>query len=269
MSFLTLPKTRRRVASVFRRWPILLRLCCWGGMVVASWPYIFLRGAADDTGMPREKAALAIERLIGFGRPLTERLQEWFYSGSLRPFDWVMLGSHTAWFFVPGLITLYIVVFRWELFPQLAAIRLGVLYAGLVGFFLLPTEPPWMACHVVRILEVKAGAPLDLDANLLAAMPSLHVALPAALTMWLWTVRIRPWALLFVLYTALTTVDVVYLGEHYLVDALAGVALAYFVVRLVTNLLPGRRVESEMDRPGDSRDVVSPRHNQRCIIRRD
>jgi membrane-associated phospholipid phosphatase len=75
--------------------------------------------------------------------------------------------------------------------------------------------------------------------------------------------------LLFVLYTALTTVDVVYLGEHYLVDALAGVALAYFVVRLVTNLLPGRRVESEMDRPGDSRDVVSPRHNQRCIIRRD
>jgi membrane-associated phospholipid phosphatase len=100
-------------------------------------------------------------------------------------------------------------------------------------------------------------------------MPRLHVALTAALAMWLWTVRIRPWALLFALYTALTTLDVVYLGEHYLVDALAGVALAYFVVRVVTYLLLGRRFESEMVRAGHSRDVVSPRHSQRRIICRD
>jgi len=238
MSFLTLPRTRHRVAEALTRRPVLLRLCCWGGMTVATWPYIFLRGIADNTGMPREQMALAVERTIGFGTPLSERLQGWFFNGSLRPFDWLLLGSHAAWFFVPGIITLYIVVFRWDLFPQLAAIRLGVLYAGLIGFFLLPTEPPWMACPIVRILDVKAGAPLSLDANPLAAFPSLHVALPAALTMWLWARRLRVWALLLALYTALTTLDVIYLGEHYLVDALAGLALAYVVLRLVVRFLP-------------------------------
>jgi len=188
MSTLTSAATRRRLRKFLERWPAIPRLLAWVGLFVASWPYIFLRGVADDTGMPRETFVLTIDRAIGFGETPSERLQDWFYTGGLSAFDWSLLWVHTAWFFVPAVITLYVVVFRWELFGQLATVRLGVLYVGLIGFFLFPTEPPWLATDVdvVRLLDIKAGEVLSVDTNPLAALPSLHVALPAAIAMWLW-----------------------------------------------------------------------------------
>jgi membrane-associated phospholipid phosphatase len=201
-------------------------------------PYIWLRGIADDTGMPREQGALRLERLIGLGTTPTERLQDWLYSGSAQPFDWAMGLVHLSWFLLPEAITLYVLVFRWDLFPQLAALRLGVLYAGLIGFFMLPTEPPWMAAHVVRILEVVNGEPLKVDSNALAALPSLHVAMPAAIAMWLWCIRLPRWASVFTVFAAAMIFALVYLGEHYLVDALAGLVLAYLVMRLVVRFVP-------------------------------
>jgi len=238
MLFPALGRTGRRVADTFRRRPIALRLWCWVAAALATLPYIWLRGIADDAGMPREQVTLGLERLIGFGKPLSERLQDWLYTGSVQPLDWVMCAVHLSWFLAPEIITVYVVVLRWDLFPQLAAVRLGVLYMGLIGFFLLPTEPPWMAVDVVRILEVANGEPLQVDNNALAALPSLHVALPAALMMWLWTVRLPKLALLLTLLTAMMILAVVYLGEHYLVDALAGLALAYIAVQLVVRFLP-------------------------------
>lgn len=60
----------------------------------------------------------------------------------------------------------------------------------------------------------------------IAAMPSLHVAIPAYCAFvgaWIggWRVGLPLW-----LYTALATAASVYLGEHYGVDALAGIGLA-------------------------------------------
>lgn len=228
----------RRVEDTFRGRPVFLRLGCWIAAAVATFPYIWLRGIADNAGMPREQAALGLDRLIGLGTTPTEMLQDWLYSGSAQPFDWAMGLMHLSWFFVPEAVTLYVLVFRWDLFPQLAALRLGVLYAGLIGFFLLPTEPPWMAVHVVRILEVVKGEPLKIDPNQLAALPSLHVAIPAALALWLWRVRLPRWASVYTVWAAAVVFAVVYLGEHYVVDALAGVVLAYLVMRLVMRFVP-------------------------------
>jgi len=251
-------KPRRLWASMFGRWPILWpRLCLWAAMMAATFPYVLLRSVADDTGMPREQVALAIDRLIGFGQTPPERLQDWLYAGDVRPFDLVMCLTHMAWFYMPEILTMHVIVSRWDLFPRLVGIRLGILYAGLIGYLLLPTEPPWMVCDVSRILEVKAGMPLDADLNQVAAMPSLHVALPAALAMWLWIERVPLWAWLFPFYAALTAFAVVYLGEHYLVDVLAGVLLAYVVVRLVVRFLPSRRCALEASQPDHSRDVAT------------
>ncbi len=233
-SNLSFPATRRRLRKLFERWPAIPRLLAWVGLFVASWPYIFLRGVADDTGMPRETFVLPIDRAIGFGETPSERLQDWFYTGGLSAFDWSLLWVHTAWFFVPAIITLYVVVFRWELFGQLATVRLGVLYVGLIGFFLFPTEPPWLATDVdvVRLLDIKAGEVLSVDTNPLAALPSLHVALPAAIAMWLWQVHMNRWAVVITVFAALTAFEVVYLGEHYVVDVVAGLMLAFAVVRV-------------------------------------
>ncbi len=230
-SNLTFPASRRRLRRIFERWPAIPRVLAWAALWVATVPYVFLRGVADDTGLPRETFALSIDRAIGFGETPSERLQDWFYSSGLSTFDWSMLWVHTAWFFVPMVVTLYVVVFRWELFGQLATVRLGVLYAGLIGFFLFPTEPPWMTTDVVRLLDIRAGEVLSADTNPVAALPSLHVALPAAIAMWLWQVHMNRWAVVITVFAALTAFEVVYLGEHYVVDVVAGLMLAFAVVR--------------------------------------
>ena len=216
---------------LFERWPAIPRLLAWAGVWVATFGYILLRGVADDAGIPRTKFVLPIDRVIGFGETPSERLQDWLYTGEISAFDWPLIWIHSSWFFVLPVITLYVLVFRWELFGQLATVRLGVLYAGLIGFFLFPTEPPWMTTDVVRLLDIRAGEVLSIDTNPVAALPSLHVALPSAIAMWLWQVRMNRWAVVITVYAALTAFEVVYLGEHYVVDVVAGLLLAFAVVR--------------------------------------
>ena len=231
MSTLTLPATRRRLRILFERWPAIPRLLAGAGLWVATWPQVFLRGIADDTGMPRTTFVLPIERAIGLGETPSERLQDWFYTGGLSDFDWSMLLVHIAWFFVPVVVSIYVLVFRWELFGQLATVGLGVLYVGLIGFFLFPTEPPWMTTDVVRLVDIRTGGVSSVDVNPVAALPSLHVALSSVLAMWLWQVKMRRWAVVITVYAALTAFAVVYLGEHYVVDVAAGLLLALVVVR--------------------------------------
>lgn len=226
------PASRAAIVRLSRRWP-LLRLLAWPGLLVASLPYIAVRGLADDTIVPRQSLVLTIDRALGLGATPSERLQGWWFDGALSSFDWFWLTVHTSWFVLPALVTGYVVIFRWPLFSSLAAVRLGTLYLALVGFLLFPTEPPWMVVDVARLLELKAGGILDVDTNPVAAFPSLHVGLPAAIALWARAVGLRRWAMLYALHTALTAFDVVYLGEHFLVDAIAGLVLAFLVVRLV------------------------------------
>src|SRR4030042_2702030 len=118
-------KPRRLWASMFGRWPILWRrLGLWAAMMAATFPYVLLRSVADETGMPREQVALALERAIGFGQTFPERLQDWLYAGDLRPFDSVMRLPHMAWFYVPEILTMHVIVSRGGLFPRLVGIRL-------------------------------------------------------------------------------------------------------------------------------------------------
>jgi membrane-associated phospholipid phosphatase len=63
------------------------------------------------------------------------------------------------------------------------------------------------------------------DPNPAAAMPSVHTAITAALGFFLFRVnRAAAWA--GVLYTAVMGGSLVYLGEHYVLDVLAGIGCA-------------------------------------------
>ncbi len=110
---------------------------------------------------------------------------------------------------------------------------------GLVGYFLVPTAPPWWAAEQGRIQGMRRimadvgqqvwgrlWSPLYgfLGGNPLAAMPSLHFATSLMAAHVLseagpvagaagWT------------YAATLGFALVYLGEHYVVDLLAGAAL--------------------------------------------
>lgn len=66
--------------------------------------------------------------------------------------------------------------------------------------------------------------------NLVAAIPSLHAGMSAALAAFLWTRVQRRWRPLLVAYPLLMAFTLVYSAEHYVVDLLLGWALAAVVM---------------------------------------
>jgi PAP2 superfamily len=76
--------------------------------------------------------------------------------------------------------------------------------------------------------------------NLVAAIPSLHAGLTAAVAAFLWNRVQRTWRPLLVAYPLVMAFTLVYTAEHYVVDLLLGWALAAAVIA-VLNRHEGRR----------------------------
>jgi membrane-associated phospholipid phosphatase len=75
-----------------------------------------------------------------------------------------------------------------------------------------------------------------LNPNQFAAFPSLHAAFPALAAAYAWS-RYRLLAIGLVVWTAAVLASIVYLGEHYVIDALDGflyVAVAAATVEAFT-----------------------------------
>jgi hypothetical protein len=81
--------------------------------------------------------------------------------------------------------------------------------------------------------------------NLVAAIPSLHAGLTAAIAAFLWTRVRRKWRPLLVAYVVVMAFTLVYTAEHFVVDILLGWVLAAVV------LLVMRRFESRRTRASD------------------
>jgi hypothetical protein len=108
---------------------------------------------------------------------------------------------------------------------------------GIAGFALLPMAPPRMLPGYVDTLATTSGsgwwgsdasAPRGLGAltNELAAMPSLHVGWAVWCAAVVLLCSRRPWVrVLAVAYPVVTTLVVVATANHYLLDAVAGVAV--------------------------------------------
>jgi hypothetical protein len=77
--------------------------------------------------------------------------------------------------------------------------------------------------------------------NLVAAIPSLHAGLTAAVAAFLWTRIQRTWRPFLVAYVLIMAFTLVYTAEHYVVDILLGWMLAA-VVMMVMNRFKARRL---------------------------
>ncbi len=217
--------TRSRTALT-----VLLRASVFVALLEVRLLFAYLRGVANNAGFPHERAIIpAIDRFIGYGATPGQRLQSWFFAGHLTWFDRFWLGIYDSWFVVPTVITLYIVVCHWTFIRSYAAMRLLVYFLPLPIYLLMPSEPPWMAIHMLRIATLTPGG-IPPDANPVAAFPSMHVLTPATIALWLWWKRLDVMALVCGVYAALTIFAVLYLGEHYLVDVLASLVLAPVIV---------------------------------------
>ena len=177
------------------------------------------------------------ERALLGGKTLPAILQDVFFSGQIGWFEKLLVvlhGSHFVFFLFAGIAVWF---FRRDEFWRFKRAFVLLMACGIATYFLVPTVPPWMAAehyHLIPPIRHISGEVYNFalpslqqsfDTNPIAAMPSLHAAFPTLCTL----VALHHFGrkgILLALYAISVIFAIGYLGEHYLVDILAGVVLA-------------------------------------------
>jgi hypothetical protein len=215
------------------------------------WAYLAAYELPNDD--PEQLAArvrvgypIAVDRVLGLGVPPTLRLQRSFStSGEIKRGERVLVWCHWMWFMVPHGSVGYVLLRRPERFVRAATMMYAVFDLGAGFYWLIPTAPPWWAAahgrfddgHPIRVrrMMIEYGEQFwgdrwadlydVLGGNPLAAMPSLHFATSVMAAHLLSEVGPGSGALGWA-YAGTLGLALVYLGEHYAADLLAGAALA-------------------------------------------
>jgi hypothetical protein len=220
------------------------------------WAYVATYQMPNDDPIALERRVridypVRADRALGLGTTPTLRLQRAFgRPGRINTAERTLIWSHWIWFLVPHGTALYVLLRHRERFPRSACLLYGTFDLGLIGYWAVPTAPPWYAAANGRMADGRTPElrrmmyeygeqfwgsnwqPLYgfLGGNPLAAMPSLHFALSVQAAHVL--AETGPvagavgWA-----YASTLGVALVYLGEHYVVDLAAGLALTEAVRR--------------------------------------
>ena len=231
--------------------------------VLNMWAYLAAYELPNDDPRRLESRVridypITVDRLLGLGVPPTVRLQNGFSDPeAISRFERLLVWCHWVWFAVPHGSLAYILVRRPERFASAAARMYAVFDLGAVFYWAVPTAPPWYAARHGRMRDLQ-GLPVRrmmleygeqfwgelwpdlydvLGGNPLAAMPSLHFA-TSMMGAHLLT-EVSPVAGAFGwTYASALGLALVYLGEHYLADLLAGAALAELVRRQAPRTRP-------------------------------
>jgi membrane-associated phospholipid phosphatase len=205
---------------------------------------------------------IVADRVLGLGELPSVRLQRALARHGAegpqwRALDRVLVWAHWSWFLVPHGTVAYILARHPARFGRAAVLTYAVFDLGASVYWLAPTAPPWFAAEAarerggqelaVRRMMVEYGEYFWRDrwgslysvfgGNPLAAMPSLHFATSVMAALLLTEVSPVAGALGFS-YAATLGFALVYLGEHYAVDLLAGAALTGAVRRLAPRAGP-------------------------------
>jgi membrane-associated phospholipid phosphatase len=160
----------------------------------------------------------------------------------------VCYGSHfIAFLFVGFLIWLA----RPKSFPLYKSSFYLLVFLGELGYALVPTVPPWMAAthfglippltrfNVILFNFAIPDITSGFDTNPVAAMPSLHAGFPILCSLLLW--RFYRWkGLPFYLYALAVLFAIVYSGDHYVTDILAGLVLTVACYLVAVRVLKKR-----------------------------
>jgi membrane-associated phospholipid phosphatase len=220
------PWTLPRARGLLRRITALrvTRVIGWWLAFVFAWNIVWsrARGSADDLGFPVHGAGL--ERSLFGGLPGAS-LQDWVHSLSPSLVEWSCVVVYTSWFIVPVLAALIVSLKAPHRIGSFFMWWIAVFYVSLPAFIFLPVAPPWMSDPHVQRLATLAVGQIE-DNNQFAALPSMHVALPAVLGFWFLRERWNGLAAAMFAYTALIGFEVVVSGEHYIIDVIGGLGVA-------------------------------------------
>jgi membrane-associated phospholipid phosphatase len=235
------------IGRPWRRWVQVV--IDWLPFAILFLAYDYSRGVADDFGRPVLVDGLVeAERFLFFGNLPAVWVQTDFAKTNASVGWWelgvsVVYASH---FVVPFVLA---AVLWWRSRAQFQAwvSRLMTMsFIGVLTYIVLPAAPPWYAAQkgLMPVLERPVGrgwskiqlyaAPQLLErgqaaSNEFAALPSLHGGYAFLVSLFLFRRLGRgPWRWLLFLYPLAMAFALVYGGEHYVIDILAGWALGLF-----------------------------------------
>jgi hypothetical protein len=226
--------------------------------------YEVMRGFAAKTGFQAHDLS-ALERGLFGGAVPTIVLQRALYQpGRVGWLDLAAMYFYFMHFVLPVAAGFLIWLRSRDLYWRYASALLLLSFLAFVTYLFFPSAPPWLQLpgqvhQIQHETVVKLGldyyvSPVytHLDPNQYAAFPSLHAAYPVLAAVYVWRTQ-RTVALLLCAWAACVWLSVVYLGEHYVVDALDGlvyVAVAVAVVELVARRRTGARLRGAISPSG-------------------
>lgn len=251
-SMLLLVLTLLAIPCLGRGWPAFGRvLVDWLPFTAVLILYDYSRGLASRIGMPLHMRDIAWVDEHLFGVIPTVWLQDHFmHPGDPRWWDAVATFVYSTHFFATPVVAAVLWIRNRQLWVAFVTRIIALSLAGLVTYILFPAAPPWYAAREAAIDPVIRGSSRgwlelginhagnllqqgQLASNPVAAMPSLHTGF--ALIIALFVVRRFHSPLRWVLlaYPMLMAISLVYLGEHYVIDLVAGVLYALVVDQAV------------------------------------
>jgi membrane-associated phospholipid phosphatase len=255
----------------------------WLPFTAALVAYDYSRGLARVIGLPLHMADVAAADRALFGVVPTVWLQDHFFDpGVPHWYDAVATLVYVTHFLATPVVAVVLWLRSREVWLQFITRVIGLAVAGVVTYVLFPAAPPWYAADEGVIGPVVRGTSrgwlwlhVDKAGNLLqegqvasnpvAAMPSLHTAYSTVIALFVvmlagrsthvWVRRLR-WLVL--LYPVVMGASLVYLGEHYVVDLVAGVVYA-LGVHLAARWWERRRAQRRLAaRDGTDQHEVAP-----------
>jgi membrane-associated phospholipid phosphatase len=223
----------------------------WVPLAGVLFVYDLLRGYADELREAYVWPQLRFDEIVFGGHVPTVWLQERLWDGRVDWFDYATWLVYLTHFFGTLTVAACLWLLRRDLFRPYAAMVAILAAAGFATYALFPAVPPWMASDfghigdVDRVVRhVSVAAPVEFFgaiwesgaryANDVAAMPSLHAAYALLISLFFWPrvgTRLR---LVLAAYAVAMGFALVYTGEHYVSDVLAGWAYAGAAFGLVT-----------------------------------
>lgn len=216
--------------------------------------YDFLRGFADNLD-PRVHFTEPIQAdLWLFGNNLpTQTLQNLFYhSNNLAWYDFLATILYFLHFALPLSFGFLLWISNRKFFREFATGILLLSYAGWITYIAYPVAPPWLAVNkgllsgISKIMDKTLQSfPENLhlptiyhnfNPNEVAAIPSMHAAYPFIVFLFAFSFfKLR--ALWFLPYLLAVWISIVYLGEHYVIDVIAGAIYAVVFFFLTRKLI--------------------------------
>jgi membrane-associated phospholipid phosphatase len=235
-------------------------LADWLPFLLLFFAYEAMRGFASKTGFsPHDLSGL--ERALFGGTLPTLDLQHQFYDPSRIGWqDLVAMFFYFMHFPLPIVVGFIFWVRSREHYRRFIAALLLMCFIAFITYLFWPSAPPWYEFSATRVPpgdvvhkiltetvdklwgKYYVVTPLytSLNPNQFAAFPSLHAAFPMLGALYAWG-RYRWLSVGLIVWSLCVIASIVYLGEHYVIDAIDGLLYVLAAAILVEAFVRWRK----------------------------